>query len=243
MKRTEPERGAFKTTRWSMVGAAGQASTPNATEALSELCRVYWPPLYTYLRHRGYGPDEAQDLTQGFFARLLERRDIRSADSVRGRFRSFLLTALKRYVINEHARATTEKRGGGNVLLTLDFAEAELACMTDLRGDDAPDRVFDRKWAGITLDLALHRLRAEYDKTGKQVLAGALLPYISGAGGIALYKTVAEQLEMTEGAVRVAVHRLRQRFGSILRDEVAQTVLDQDQVDDEVRELIRAVSS
>jgi len=243
VKRTEPERGAFKTTRWSMVNAAGETSTSDAREALAELCRVYWPPLYTYLRRRGFDPDDAQDLTQGFFTRLLERRDIRSADPTRGRFRSFLLTALKRYVINEHARAVTDKRGGGRAALTLDFAEAELACSADFRGDDAPDRVFDRKWAGITIDMALRRLRAEYDDTGRQALAGALLPYISEAGALAPYKTVAEQLGMTEGAVRVAVHRLRQRFGMILRDEVAQTVLDPALVDDEVRELIRAVSS
>ena len=226
-----------------MVNAVSEGTSSSAGEALSELCGVYWPPLYTYLRRRGYGPDEAQDLTQGFFARLLERRDIQAADQARGKFRSFLLTALKRYVINEHHRAAAEKRGGGIAPLPLDFAGAERAYASDERSQDAPDRVFDRRWAGITLDLAFGRLRREYEQAGKAALVAALLPYVSDADPQEPYKAVAEHLAMSEGAVRVAVHRLRQRFGAVLREEIAQTVLDPGEVDDEVRALIRAVSS
>jgi RNA polymerase sigma factor (sigma-70 family) len=232
----------FATTRWTMVNAAGHRSDPRAGEALAELCHIYWPPLYRYLRGRGYKPDEAQDLTQGFFVRFLERHSVQAADPTRGRFRAFLLTALKRYVINEHERATTALRGGRHVHLTLDFDDAERTYLLDRRAEDTPDRVFDRKWASITLDRALARLRDDYFSAGRGPEANALLPYLTDVGNLPPYKSVAAQLELTEGAVKVAIHRLRQRFGAILRLEVGETVLEPDEVEDEVRELLRTVS-
>lgn len=235
--------GRFATTRWSVVAAAGDASGSGAAHALEELCQVYWPPLYSYLRRRGHGPEEAQDLTQGFFARLLETGGISTADPARGRFRSFLLTALKRYVINEHARGAAARRGGGQVHFTPDFDRAEYAYALEPRDDDSPERLFDRKWAAIVLDRALQRLRDEYGETGKGELARALLPYLTEAGDLPAYREVAGELRMTEGAVKVAVHRLRQRYGAILRREVGETVAGPGEVEAEMRELLRAVST
>jgi RNA polymerase sigma factor (sigma-70 family) len=235
--------GGFATTRWTMVNAAGHRSGPQASEALAELCQIYWPPLYGYLRGRGHAPEEAQDLTQGFFARLLERQDIRTAEQARGRFRGFLLTALKRYVINEHERATAARRGGRHVRLALDFDDAERTYALERRNEDTPERVFDRKWATITLDRALRRLREECDRAGKGAEANALLPYLTDTSELPTYRVTAGELGLTEGAVKVAVHRLRQRFGAILRLEVGETVLEPDEVADEMRELIRAVST
>jgi RNA polymerase sigma factor (sigma-70 family) len=235
--------GRFITTRWTLVAAAAaDSSDPQRDEALGDLCETYWPPLYAFLRRRGHPPEDAQDLTQGFFARLLERRDVRAADPARGRFRSFLLSALQHYVINEHERATTVKRGGRLQTLSLDFEEVERTYVLEARRDDSPDRVFNRKWATISLDRALARLRAECHAAGKGALADALLPYLTDTGQLPAYRAVAEGLGLTEGATKVAVHRLRQRFGAILRLEIAETVLAPADVDDEVRELIRALS-
>jgi RNA polymerase sigma-70 factor (ECF subfamily) len=226
-----------------MINAAGDASTESADAALAELCQIYWPPLYSYLRRRGHDTEDAQDLTQGFFARLLERQDFRSADPARGRFRAFLLTALKRYAINEHERAVTARRGGRHTRLSLDFEEAERTYAVDRRNDDTPDRVFDRKWAGIVIDRALERLRNECGDTHTSAVTAALLPYLTDAGGLPPYRAVALDLGLTEGAIKVAVHRLRQRFGAVLRAEIAETVMAEEDVDGEMRDLIRAVSS
>lgn len=239
-----PRPGRFATTRWSVVNAAGaRTEDDRASAALAELCEIYWPPLYGYLRRRGYGADDAQDLTQGFFAHLLETHAIRSADRGRGRFRAFLSTALKRYVINEYERGTAARRGGRHVHFALDFAEAERAYITDHREEETPDRLFDRKWAAIVLQRALQRLRDEYDAAGKGGLASALLPYLTDSTGLPRYRSVAEDLGLSEGAVKVAVHRLRQRYGAILRAEVAETVMGEQEVEAEMRELLRVVSA
>jgi len=235
--------GRFSTTRWTMVNAAGHGSSVRRASALDELCQIYWPPLYRYLRGRGHGPEDAQDLTQGFFARVLERQHLKSADPARGRFRSFLLTALKRYVINEHERDGSAKRGGGHVRIALDFEEAERTYALECRADDTPERVFDRKWAAIVLDRALERVRNECDRAGKGSLANALLPYLTDTGELPAYRDVAREHGLSEGAIKVAVHRLRQRFGAVLRLEIAETVLDAASIDDELRELLRAVSA
>ncbi len=224
-----------------MVTAAAHRSDPGAEGALAELCQVYWPPLYGYLRGRGFNPDEAKDLTQGFFTRVLEKNSLRLADPARGRFRAFLLTALKRYVSNERERESAVRRGGRHEHLPLDFEDAERMYALERRTEDTPERAFDRKWAAIALDRAMHRLRAECAGQGKEAEAAALLPYLT-SGDLPPYKAVAATVGMTEGAVKVAVHRLRQRFGSILRLEVEETVTSPEDVDDEIRALIRAVS-
>ena len=239
----EGAHGAFSTTRWTIVNAARQTSESQAAKALAELCEAYWPPLYGYLRRRGYRPEEAQDLTQGFFARLLETDSIRTADPARGRFRSFLLTALKRYVINEHERSAAARRGGGHAHLSLDFDKAERAYALEPRTDETPDRLFDRRWATIALDRALQRLRAEYVELGRASLAEALLPHLTDTGELPPYRDVAARLDISEGAVKVAVHRLRQRYGAILRAEIAETVLGDQEVEAELRDLLRAVST
>jgi len=235
-------RGEFATTRWTTVNAVRHVSASQAANALAELCEVYWLPLYGYLRRRGYRPEEAQDLTQGFFARLLETDSIRTADPARGRFRSFLLTALKRYVINEHERSAAARRGGGHPHLSLDFDEAERAYALEPATDETPDRLFDRRWATIALDRALERLRAEYLELGRAPLADALLPYLTDTGQLPPYRAAAARLDISEGAVKVAVHRMRQRYGAILRAEIAETVLGEEEVEAELRELFRAVS-
>lgn len=232
----------FATTRWTLVVAAGHADAASET-ALAELCQVYWPPLYAYLRGRGHNPEQAKDLTQGFFVGLLERHSLRLADRTRGRFRAFLLTALKRYVINEHEHSAAARRGGGLHTIPLDFEEAERTYVTDRRNDDTPERVFDRKWATITLDRAVRRLREEHRQAEKGAIADQLLPYLTDTGGLPSYREAAAQLGLSEAAVKVAVHRLRQRLGAILRLEVADTVASAHEVDDEVRELIRAISA
>ena len=235
-------RDAFATTRWTRVNAANRDSSADAATALAELCEIYWPPLYGYLRRRGYRPEDAQDLMQGFFVRLLETHAIRSADPARGRFRTFLLTVLKRYVINEYERSGAARRGGRHVHLALDFQEVERMYNVDSRDDDTPERVFDRKWAAITLDRALGRLREEYDRLGKGSLARTLMPYLTDVGNLPSYREAAATVGLTEAAVKVAVHRLRQRYGAILRSEIADTVADTQEVEAEMRELLRAVS-
>jgi RNA polymerase sigma factor (sigma-70 family) len=235
-------RGRFVTTRWSLVTAATGNCDPDGREALADLCQMYWPPLYAFLRRRGHAPEDAQDLTQGFFARMLERQDFRAADPARGRFRSFLLASLQHFVINEHERATSVKRGGRLRRLSLDFEEVERTYVLEGRREDSPDRAFNRKWAAITLDRALHRLRDECRRAGRDAIASALIPYLTDAGDLPAYRSVAAELGLSEAATRVAVHRLRQRFGAILRLEIAETVLAPADVDDEVRELIRALS-
>jgi RNA polymerase sigma factor (sigma-70 family) len=240
---TTHRAAGFATTRWTMVVAAGGRRDGQSRQALADLCQIYWPPLYGYLRRRGHCREEAQDLTQGFFARLLEHEGVRLADPARGRFRGFLLTALKRYVINEHERATAARRGGPLLPLTLDFDGAERGYARVARSDDTPDRVFDRNWAALCLERALSTLRGEYQQGGKGSLADALLPYLTETSALPSYREVAVHLAITEGAVKVAVHRLRQRFGTILRRQVADTVLTPEDADVELRELIRAVGS
>jgi RNA polymerase sigma factor (sigma-70 family) len=239
----EPSGGRFVTTKWTQVVAAGDASDTQAREALAALCQTYWPPLYSYLRRHGHDREDAQDLVQGFFARLLERGDVRTADPARGRFRSFLLTALKRYAINEHERATSLKRGGTQLPLSLDFDQAERRDAREPRTDDTPERVFDRRWAAISLDRAVQRLREECHRAGNGANAEVLLPYLTESGDLPPYNVAAQTLGLSEGAVKVSVHRLRRRFGAILRLEIAETVLAPEDVEDEVRELIRAVSA
>ena len=234
--------GGFATTRWTMVNAAGHRSDPRAADALAELCQIYWPPLYGYLRGRGYDAEKAQDLTQGFFARFLEKQSVGAADPARGRFRAFLLTALKRYVINEYERESAAQRGGRHIHVALDFEDAERTYALERRNEDTPERVFDRKWAAITLDRALRRLREECHSEGKGAQADALLPYLTETSELPAYKAVGAELGLTQGAVKVAVHRLRQRFGVALRLEVGETVVEPGDVEDEMRELIHAIS-
>lgn len=227
----------FATTRWSLVAAARDPAAPDARQALAELCALYWYPVYAYVRRRGGDHHKAQDLTQAFFARLLEKHDLAAADRTRGRFRSFLLAACQHFLANEYDRETAAKRGGGATHVPLDFAGADGRYAREPACDDPPERAFDRQWALELLDRTVSGLRAEYAESGRAKLFDALKDCMAGAG----YAALAEELGMTEGAVKVAVHRLRQRYRDRLRDLIAETVAAPEDVDDEIRDLFAAL--
>ena len=240
--RAAPRR--FATTRWSQVIAAGRAQTAVSRDALASLCEAYWYPLYAYVRRWGYGPDEAQDLTQEFFARLLEKHYLRDADPSRGRFRSFLLASLKHFLSNERDKATAVKRGGRASLVPLEVETAEGMYQLDPPDDgDTPDKVFERRWALMLLERTLGRLRHEFAAGGRREVFARLEGHLTGERETAPYAQLAAELAMTEGAIKVAVHRLRKRFGALLREEIAETVSDADQIDDEVRELFKILTA
>ena len=230
----------FLTTRWSLVLAAG-AERPDSASALSELCETYWYPLYAYVRRRGYSADDAQDLTQSFFARLLEKNAVGVADPSRGRFRAFLLGSLKHFLANEWNRARAQKRGGGQLVLSIDYRAADQRFGDDPPDDLTPESAFERSWALEVLDHALERLDDQYRRRGKQRIFAELRDTLVAGASPPSYKEVAERLSMTEGAVKVAVHRLRQGFREALRREIAQTVEGADELDAELRDLIAAL--
>jgi RNA polymerase sigma factor (sigma-70 family) len=213
-----------------------------AREALTTLCETYWYPLYAFLRGRGHAPENAEDLTQAFFAMLFEKQVLQRADPARGRFRSFLLTALQNFAANVHARKSALKRGGGAPLLPLDFEHAEGRFIQDPGGAETPERSFDRRWALTLLDGAMSRLQAESLRRNRQEHFNALKPHLTGDEPQLSYAETAAALGMSEGAVKVAVHRLRRRFRDIVREEISQTVTSPDEIDDELRYLWSAVA-
>jgi len=223
------------------VVAAGGRPSPESREALAALCRTYWYPLYAYLRSHGRRAHDAEDLTQEFFATLLEKRYLQAADRRRGRFRSFLLTAFKRFLAKDQERAGAQKRGGGKTILSIDFETGEGRYEREPSHDWTPERVFDRRWALTILEHVLARLAAEYAEKQKDRLWEQLQPYLTGTTGAPPYGAVAGVLGMTEGAVKVAVHRLRQRYRELLREEIAQTVDAPGEVDDELTLLLAAL--
>jgi len=233
----------FATTRWSLVVRAGAGvSVPGSDEALASLCEAYWYPLYAFLRARGYGPDDAQDLTQSFFARMLEKHFVRQADPAKGRFRSFLLASLKNFAANERDRDIAQKRGGGTPVLSLEFEGAEGRFQLEPPTDETPDTIFDRQWALALLDRVMLRLSALAGKGRKDAQFQTLKTYLTGDAPQLSYAEAASRLGMSEGAVKVAVHRLRRQFRDLLRDEIAQTVSSPDEIEDELRHLRSAVS-
>jgi RNA polymerase sigma-70 factor (ECF subfamily) len=237
-----PRGDRFTTTRWSLVTAAGEMDNPAARDALAVLCETYWRPVYVYVRRRGVVREEALDLTQGFFARLLEKRYLKDARRERGRFRTFLLTAVKRYLAKEWERARAQKRGGGRPLIPLDAREAEDTYRLEPADNVTPEVVFDRRWARTVLGTALSRLRREM--AGRELARRfeLLRPYLAGDGP-AGYRELAGELELSESAVKVTVHRMRRRLREILRDEVAQTIGDPADVDGELRHLLAVLGS
>jgi RNA polymerase sigma-70 factor (ECF subfamily) len=235
------KRGHFATTRWSVVLAAGQSDSGEAKDALATLCETYWYPLYAYVRRQGYDCASAQDLTQGFFARLLEKEDLRNVSRERGRFRSFLLASLKHYLINEWDRARAEKRGGGRVHLSLDFDSAESRYRLEPADRGTPETLYARHWALTLLDRVQELLRQEAIDAGKAGQFEQLRVFLTGSGKSESYKQAAEQLGMTEGAVKTAVHRLRRRFRERLRGEIAQTVTTEEDIDDEIHHLFEVL--
>jgi len=233
----------FATTHWSLVLAASGQPSPQARNALADLCRAYWYPLYAFIRRSGHGAGAAEDLTQEFFARLLEKGWLGQADRAKGRFRSFLLTACKHFLANERHRAQAQKRGGDVTHVPIDFHGADARYAREPAEAMTPERLFERRWALALLDHVLSELRAEYTAAGKEQLFETLKDRLGGASDARPYEAVAAELGMTEGAVKVAVHRLRQRYRDRLRDAIARTLDDPAAVDDEIRHLFAVLSA
>lgn len=234
--------GQFNTTHWSMVLLAGQTQAPHADAALESLCRTYWHPLYAYVRHQGHSAHDAQDLTQDFFARLLEKKYLKLAAQERGRFRSFLLKSLKHFLVNEWVRGQSQKRGGGKKIFSLDDETAERNYLQQPADQLAPESLYDKLWAMTLLERAMERLGADYAAAGKRELFDQLKPLLLTEGSGESYRRAAGPLGLSEGAVKVAVHRLRQRFREAVRAEIAQTVATPAEVDEELRCLMAAMS-
>jgi RNA polymerase sigma factor (sigma-70 family) len=226
-----------------MVLRAARNDTTRAHEALAHLCETYWYPLYAYVRRRGYNPHDAQDLTQEFFARLLQKDFLSSASQEKGRFRSFLLVVLKRFLSNEWDKVRAQKRGGGQVVQQLDTELAERLYATEAAGDLPPDRIYERRWALTMLDRAMSRLREEFSVEAKGAHFEVLKGYLTADRGEIPYAEVAGQLGLNEAAARMAVHRLRRRFRSLFREEIAQTVAEPADIEDEIRYLLRALAN
>lgn len=221
--------------------AARDADEPAARDALSCLCKAYWYPLYAYIRRAGHSADAAQDLTQEFFTRLLERDFLAAVDRSRGRFRSFLLASCRHFLSNERDRERAQKRGGGRPVLSFQATDAETRYSREPVDDMTPDRLFERRWALTLLDRVLDRLCAEFHARGKTDQFEYLRRYLVGDSDAPAYAEVARHLDSTPGAVKVLVHRLRQRYRELLREEIAPTVDTPDQVDEELRQLFRAL--
>lgn len=235
-------RPVFATTHWSVVLKAGRSDTVNAQAALEHLCRDYWYPLYAYVRRRGHSPQDAQDLTQAFFARLLERHWIGDADPGRGRFRTFLLTALSRFLSDEWDRMRAQKRGGGIWHVPLQIGMAETRYGHEPVDDSTPEQCYERRWALTLLDNVLRRLRDEYESEGRGPLFDGLSASLLGRGESVAYAELGGRLGMNEGAVKVAAHRLRKRYRQLLHREIAQTVAGSGEVEEELRHLLTVLS-
>lgn len=231
----------FASTRWSIVAAAGRKESPEAHAALAVLCQTYWYPLYAYARRRLANADDARELTQEFFARLLEKDYLQAADSRRGKFRSFLLTAFQHFLAKEHARATAQKRGGGRRALPLEFQDGEHRYLHEPADPTTPETLYERRWALTLLEQALGRLRQEFTASGKERLFEALKGTLTGDGTGEPYEQIGRDLGLSERAVKTAAHRLRRRYRELLRAEVAQTVTAPEEVEDELRDLFAAV--
>ena len=238
----------FATTRWSLVLSAKDRPSADARTAMADLCRAYWYPLYALLRRRCRDGHEAQDLTQEFFSKLLEQDFLRNIDPAKGRFRAFLLAAVKHFLSNEWDKNNAAKRGGGTRSLSLDalafdWDSGESRFLTEPSHDITPERLFERQWALALLERVLDRLRDEHHGNDKQLQFETLKPFLSVDRESANYADAADRLNSTESAVRVAAHRLRKRYRALLRDEIAQTVATADDIDDELRYLFVVLRS
>ena len=231
------QRTPFVTTHWSVVLEA-QGQTPAAAEALEKLCRIYWRPLYGFVRRSGYNPEEAEDLTQSFFARLLQRRDLDAARREKGRLRSYLLVTLKRFLIDERRSATTIKRGEGRHLLSLDDFLARGRSDLEPAEGLTPEEIYERKWALAVLEEVLNRLQIEYRAAGNASLFNHFKKSLADEPDQILQAEIAQILGMTENAVKQAYHRFRQRYREVLREEIAHTVVAPGDIEDELRHLV-----
>jgi RNA polymerase sigma factor (sigma-70 family) len=233
----------FATTHWSVVLAAGQRANTQASEALEQLCRTYWYPLYAYVRHRGKSPEDSQDLTQEFFHRLLRKDYLSQVDPRKGKFRSFLLAAMNHFLANEWDRRNTLKRGGGITFVPLDELQAEQRYLAEQLGARSPEQLFERAWAFAVLRKILDRLRAETATADQAERFEALRPVLIGERPSVTYAALAAQLGVTEPALKMTVQRLRRRYAKLLREEIAQTVANDNEVAEELDHLRLVLSS
>jgi len=230
----------FATTHWTVVLAAGQQHTPQSDQALEQLCRTYWFPLYAYVRRQGYAKADAEDLTQAFFARFLAKNYLVGLAAEQGRFRAFLLASLKHFLINEWKKSQTQKRGGGEAVLSLDWATADTKFQVASTAEPSPDKAFDREWALALLAKVIERLEQECAAEGKAKVFEQLKMFLMAGRAESAQVEVAKTIGMEEGAVRVAIHRLRKRYRVLLREEIAQTLADDSMVEEELRALFGA---
>ncbi len=233
----------FATTHWTVVLAAGKRATPQSDAALEELCRTYWFPLYAYVRRRGHTKEDAEDLTQAFFARFLAKNYLAGLSAERGRFRAFLLASLKHFLINDWKKSQRQKRGGGEAPLSLDWQTADTKFQVASTTEPSPDKVFDREWALALLAKVIGRLQKECESGGREKLFEQLKIFLTTGKDESAQGKAAKALGMEEGAVRTAIHRLRKRYRQLLRDEIAQTLADAADVDEEMRALFGAFST
>ena len=237
-----PRAGRFATTRWSLVLAAGGETDARSAEALSSLCELYWYPIYAFIRRQGYSAHESADLAQGFFLRVLEKNYFRAVDPARGRFRGFLCASVRHFLSNERDRARSLKRGGPRPPISLDVETAEGRYQLEPHDDLTPEKLFDRRWALILLDRALTRVGRDYADANKGALFDHLKGFLTGDSSGIPYAQVAKAMDTSEGAVKVAVHRLRRHFRDALVEEIAETVLDPADINAEIAYLMKAVS-
>jgi RNA polymerase sigma-70 factor (ECF subfamily) len=242
IRETGSDAAQFGSTQWSVVLAAGAGSSPQSREALETLCRRYWYPLYAYVYHRVRTPDEAEELVQEFFARLLEKKVLAVAEPSRGRFRSFLLTALHNFLVNEWEKISAKKRGGGRKRISLDFSDTQSRVCTPTSREITPEKLFERQWAIALLSRTLQRLHDEFAQAGKADRFEALVPFLMGRNAPVTYAQAAQRLDMSEDAAMVAAHRMRRRFRELLRAEIVDTVTRPEDVDDEIRSLFASLS-
>lgn len=237
---TSPGR-EFVTTHWSIVLAAGSGGSPCAAAAMQQLCRAYWFPIYAHVRRCGRGAHDAQDLTQEFFATLLQRDDLARVRPEKGRFRSFLLASVGHFLANQRKKATRLKRGGGKIIISIDPALAEERYGREPSHDSTPEKLFERTWAMTLLGQVIDELREEARRANKLCLFESLKVFLTGEGDGPIYAKVGAQLDMTEAAVKMAVSRLRRRYRDILRAQIARTVATDDEIDEEIRHLFIAL--
>jgi RNA polymerase sigma factor (sigma-70 family) len=242
-KMERPHLPVFVTTRWSVVLSAGHGDTTDGSAALENLCRTYWYPLYAYVRRRGHSPEDAQDLTQEFFARLLKGNWVERADPHKGKFRSFLLSVMNHFLADEWDKARALKRGGGMTPLPLEFNTAEARYSHESADNATPEHIYERRWALALLEEVLRRLRSEYEQDGRTELFAELNPCLVGERTSQAYAELAEKLGVSEGTVKSAVYRLRQRYRQLLREEIAHTVVELGEVDEELQHLFIVLGS
>ena len=238
-----PQQTRFTTTHWSVVAAAGHRELARSAAALEILCSQYWPPVHAFILRRGHRPDDAKDLTQEFFARLLEKNWFESADVTKGRFRTFLLTAVTRFLINERERAQTLKRGGRCVHLSVDFHEGENHIPVEPMDAGTPEKAYDRRWAETVLETVLTRLQQEYESSGERGRFEILKPSLWGDKQPMAGVRLAAQLGIAESSAYSAVSRIRSRYGELLREEIAHTVNRPEEIEEELRYLVHVLSS